>query len=168
MASRCSTCSFGPVVPSYVSSFDGFAKTLGIWVFCYLYGDRSFAKTHMMAFRGIILHWTVLVRGRILSPMPVRRLIAMRMVRRQTTTSVVRIIRRLLASFSTVCWNGCGVVCDHRCGVAFVLLSFFDLCSDFRLNLFSLLLHAFVTVILLLEQVYQVRQDLVCLWWWRN
>jgi len=48
--------------------------------------------------------------------------------------------------------------------VAFVSLSNLDLRSNIRRNLFLISFHAFKSVILLLEQVHQIRQDFVRLW----
>jgi hypothetical protein len=122
-----------------------------------------------MALRRIIfLLLTTLAWGRVYLSMAVHRFTTKTMVRRRTATSSVWVIGRILDAFSTVHRNGSGVVYRHGCCVEFVLLSFFDLCGDFRRSLLLILFHAFESIILLLEQVHQARRDFICLLWRRN
>lgn len=77
-------------------------------------------------------------------------------------------VHHLLAAFLAICRNGNGVVYRHRCCMTFVPMSFFDLCGNFCRNLLLILFRAFKSIILLLEQVHQIRHDFVHFWRWSD
>jgi len=77
------------------------------------------------------------------------------------TTSFVPIFQRFLAFSLEFHRRGGRVFYPKRLGPVLALLSFFDMCGDHRQNFLLILLHGFKSVALLVEQIYQVREDFV-------